>query len=139
MAELELEEGLRARLLADGVVSGLVGTRIYPGSAEPGATLPFLVFARISGPREQGFDGPLGLAEPRVQFDSYAETWRGARALARALRQSLDGFRGTVSAGSPIASVTVTASRIENERDLYEPATRLRRVSTDFIFSHVET
>ena len=91
-----IEEALVALLEADAGVSALVGNRIYPIVIPDGASLPAIAYQRISGPRAETMDGPSGLAWPRFQITSVAETVSEAIALANAVRHALDGYSGTV-------------------------------------------
>lgn len=119
-------------------VSALVGARIYPLTAPQKPTYPLITYQRISGPRWTTLDGPTGIAQPRIQVDAYATTYAGAKALAAAIRQTLDGYRGAVS--TTAGNVRIGGVRLETDQDLYEddvdPA--LYRVQMDFMVTHEE-
>lgn len=108
-----LEEALRTRLLADGTVSGLVGTRVFPLVVPQGQALPAIAYQRISGIREHTHEGASGLARPRLQYACVATSFTTARGVADAVRKSLDGFAGV------IGSVTVQNIMIQNQIDNY--------------------
>ena len=131
-----IEEALHTRLTTGGHagIAALVGTRVYPQLADENATLPFLVFQRISGPRVPDLAGPTGLAQPRFQVDAYSESYLTAKNVATQVRLALDGYSATVD-GVMIHGVTFV-----DERDLFESATdpKLHRVSMDFRVSHDE-
>lgn len=114
--------------------SSIVSTRIYPFTAPQGITRPFITYQRISGVRWRSVDGPSGMAVPRVQVDAYSPTYAGVKALATAIRQTLDGYRGTVG------GVRVGDIALETDRDFYEDAVDppLHRVSMDFMVTHDE-
>ena len=128
-----METAVRAILAADGTVSGLVSSRIYPMKLPQGPTMPAITYSRVSGPRVETITGPSGLAHPRVQVDSWASTYAGVKALATAVRKALDGYRGT------IASVRVGGIIMDGELDLYEPGVEEYRVTQDYVVWHDET
>lgn len=92
-----IEEALRTVLIGNVGVSALVGTRVYPVVAPQGASLPAVVYQRISANRQHHLQGPSGLTQVRMQFTAIATTYSAMKALANALRQALDGYRNTVS------------------------------------------
>lgn len=115
------EELVVARLGATPSVTGLVGARIYPMQMPQGTVLPAVTYQRISTVRAQGFAGSLGLADPRIQIDAWAETYPVAKALGHAVRQALDGY-----------TAPGVAALILDERDLIDAEGRRHRVSQDF-------
>lgn len=130
-----IEYALRARALAVAGVSSLIGTRAYPAKLPQNPTLPAITFARVSGPRDYTHSGESGLAEGRVQFDCWATTYKGAKALAAALIAALSGYLGT-SASVEVASVFVIG-----ETDEYTPQEGDEgdwRVSVDFWVRYYE-
>jgi len=131
-----IEDALVALLRADATVSGLVGSRIYPIVAPAEATLPALVYQRISGPRVMTHDGPSGLAHPRFQFRAVARHYSEAKGLVNALRSALDGYHGTTS------GVTIDEIAIDNEIDAFYPsddeAADSYEILVDFIVWHHE-
>lgn len=109
-----LEEGLVAKLLAMAGVTSLVGTRIYPLVEPQDASLPAIVYQRISGPRDHVMEGASGLAMARMQLTMLASTYSGAKALAEAVRAALDGV-GHATWGT----VPVERSFLENDSDAW--------------------
>jgi hypothetical protein len=91
-----MEEALIAKLLADGGVSGLVGTRVYPVARPQGSLLPAIVLATVSNVPVYTNDGEAGIAEARVQIDCWGATYGSVKAAARAVTASLSAFFGTV-------------------------------------------
>lgn len=87
----EPEETMYAVLLADSTFSALTDD-VFPQFAPEGASLPYCIYQRISsdGQHEMGNPSTLGIA--RIQLDSYAATYAGAKALADAARLALDGY-----------------------------------------------
>lgn len=126
-----MEEALIARLLATTGVSALVGSRVYPGSVPQGATMPAVVVNVISGGPLYADDGEVGLDNTRVQIDCWATTYSSAKTVARAVRDSLSAFVGTVS------GVTFPYILLDVTRDLREPGANQSeyryRTNMDFI------
>lgn len=96
-------------------LAALISGRAYPSILPQGATLPCVAFSRISTAHENDLDGHAGLDNLRVQVDCYASTFDGARALAAQVKLAMDAL-GTR----------------DGDRDLYESATSVHRVSLDF-------
>jgi hypothetical protein len=127
-----VETALRTRLLDDAVVAGLVASRIYPSPLPQAPTLPAITYQRISGGRGETFDGPSGLAWPRIELDFWALTHDGARALFDAARRSLNGAAFVAS------GVVVQKAQVISETDFYEADVKLHRVSADLMVWHEE-
>jgi len=89
-----MEEELRARLLGVPAVSGIVGDRVNFGVHPQGAPLPGVVMNTVSDAQGAFLAAPDGLSEARVQVDCYAESYGGAKVLARAVRAALAGYEG---------------------------------------------
>lgn len=132
------EAAILALLKASAAVTALVGSgsnaRIYAMTAPQRVTTPYVTYQRISGERWRTMDGPTGMAQPRIQVDAFATTYAGTKALGTAVRQALDGYRGT------IGGVRVGGIAIMTDMDLYESDVdpKLYRVSMDFMVTHDE-
>lgn len=128
-----MEEAIVAHLLAAAGVAAIVGDRITFGVRDQAADLPALVLNLIDRVPVYSDEGEAGLNEARLQTDAYAETAKGAKALARAVRASLSGAAFTAG------GVEFQAIFQENEQELFERSTggdELRRVSIDFLIWH---
>lgn len=122
-----IESALRAALLEDSTVAGLVGARIYPLVLPQNPTLPAIVYQRISAPPDPlSLDGPGGRLRTRVQLGLWASTWSGSRTLAAAVREVLHGWSG-IGDGQDVMLIAEA-----NETDDYEPETKLYRVVADY-------
>lgn len=130
-----IEEAMVTRLLADATVAAAVGTRIYPVAAPQGATMPHIVYQRISGPRVHSHDGS-DLAHPRFQFACNAATYAAAKALANAVREELDGTHVTQS------GVRIDRIQVQNEMDVFNKsqsqAADTFSTLVDFVAGHAE-
>ena len=130
-----MEEALRAFLLTQSGVSGVVSDRAYWSIRPQAGPLPALVLQVIDRSPAYTMDGNAALAETRVQVDCYGTTYAQAKTLARAVRDPLDGKRFTQD------SIRFEAFRLD-ERDLSEAGTteaeRVHRISLDFQIWHQE-
>lgn len=117
---------LRARLIADATISGLVGNRIYPGRAPQKPTMPYLVYHRISTIRESTLDvGNAKVPEVRMQVDVIAATQAVVEEILNAMRLSMDNFIGT-SNGVTVLGVSVVDE--QDQPEFYE--------GSDTVFYH---
>lgn len=86
-------------LTGDSVIASLIGLRVYPLELPQAPTYPAVTYQVITDPREYALSGPSNLGEARVQFDCYATRYDAAIALARAVRNRLESFKGVI--GNP--------------------------------------
>lgn len=117
-------EAVRAELVADATVTGLVGSRIYPQKAPDQVTRPFVVLSVVSDVPGNAHGGAPAtrLCSAVVQVDCYAASYLSAQAIATAV----DNVLGALERH------TLSAQRLVS-RDLYEPETDLHRISVDFV------
>lgn len=111
------EEKLRAHLLADATVAGLVAARIYPvigpadmprsGEAKP---LPFIVMTRLGTTRLAALDASTGWSRARIQLSCWAEDASAARGLANAVRALVDS----------VSTASLPHLRLEQEAEVYD-------------------
>ena len=138
---MELEEAIYGQLVGDATVGGLVGTganaRVYPMVIPQEAALPAIAYQRVSGARELAHDGEVGFAEARLQFTCQAESYDGAKALAKGVRLCLAGFNG-VMGGSAALGVRVQGVRTENEMDGWGMVAGHWTVRMDMVFWYLE-
>lgn len=126
---MSIESDMYAHLSIDGNLAPLIGTHLYPDVLPQGATLPAVVFARISTPAYNvfGTGGAIG-CRPRFQYTIWcsAENEASRETITVALRTALRAFR-TAHLQSVI---------FENERDSHEPETGLWRRDIDALLLH---
>jgi len=101
-----VEEAFRALIVSDPVVSGLIGSRLYPIQLPQKPTLPAVVYTVISDPRVYSMKGPSGLSYTRFQLDVYGKTYEGTKAAFEAIDRKIGGFRG-MFAGVNINSIVL--------------------------------
>lgn len=139
MGTLKIEEGIASYLQAHAGLSALISTRVYINRIPQGATLPLVVFQRISTSRIITHDtsGLTDLASPKFQFDAWATTYASAKAITDQIRAALNGLITTVTIGAD--SVVIQAGIIDAER--YNPELEevgLERISSDYTVWHLE-
>lgn len=109
---MSASKALRARLIDDATMSGLVGNRIYPGRAPQKPTMPYVVYHRISTVRAATLDtGNAKVPEVRIQCDVIASSQSEVETVLSQMRIVMDGFRGTSS------GVTVLGVSVDDEQD----------------------
>jgi hypothetical protein len=137
-----IENHISELLSTSAAVKALVGgeedsskSRVYYMQAVQNGDMPCIVINKISGVRSHVLTGPDGLANPRFQIDSIAKTYTEAKRLADAVRQTLDGYRGTLK------ETAVHGCSLDNERDIFENAIQppLYRIVMDFMVWHSES
>lgn len=144
----ELEQAFWYTIKNSAGVAALVSTRVYPNNAPQGATIPYVTFVRISGPRTYHFGGATGLAHVRMQVDCYAADtvttsgYANVKALATAVRGALEAQTGSL--GDTGKKVNVRMMHLENDQDGTPPdltpgaATGIHRVIQDWDIWHFE-
>lgn len=121
-----IEDAIYGKLNADANVTAIVGNRIFPIKMPDRTAMPAISYARVTGPRVESFQGSSTLAHPLYQIDCWAKTHRQMIDLAAKVRNSLQGFQGTV------ASVKIQGILFENDMDLYEEDTETYHRALDF-------
>jgi hypothetical protein len=114
------EAHLRARLLASPVFAALTQS-IEPSSSSEKTGLPRVVYTRISRDGQHHMQAASGLVYLRIQFDIFAKHESEASAIADAMRNRLDGYRGTITTLGEDRRFDVV--QIENERGESVPPT----------------
>jgi len=122
------EEALSTELKAHEGLAALVGARVYPVELPPGATLPAVIFKRISGARLPAFAGNAKMATPRIQVTACAADYIGALTVAAQVRACLDEFSGMLGGALGVRSFFV----LMNDDDLLDPETHTYYKPTDF-------
>lgn len=119
---MELQAALYYHLTHNSAVAALVGTRVYPRFAPAGVSLPNIVYKKVSRVQkrahsDQPGSGQKHLVYRRIQIDCTADTSDGADALAKAVREALDSYHGTMGG---TGGVYVYSTFVENVTDGFE-------------------
>jgi hypothetical protein len=130
MSLKDIRPALRAFLLADATIAGLVAARIYPIKMPQGVTATSLVYNEISGDTGLHNEGSDGLSSVRMQLTAWAQTADAAQALYLAVKERLHGYRGAMGSGA--AEVAVQLAQLDTWRDLDDTVANLRGKSADY-------
>lgn len=114
-----IEPALVGMMKADGSVSAIVGTKIFPNIVPHSASMPSITYQLIDSGYEYALDSTpshkINLVTCRYQVNCWAATYKAARQLADKVRALFDGYAGTVG-GVPIRKI-----QIADESDISEP------------------
>lgn len=124
---MSLETGLRAELVADATVNGLVKGRVYPEIMPQDASYPAISYQRISTVRTQFLTGIDDFTQVRMQVDCWDDSYSGVKSLASAVKSALDGkyLLGTVTVHHCFMISMSDLSSVDGDRED-------RRVTMDF-------
>jgi hypothetical protein len=125
-----IETAIQKELSGTAAVSALVSNRIYFVKAPQDVIKPYIVFFKVSAPREHTHDGAAGLVEARFQFDVFATTYIAAKAIAGQIQAILQGYSGTMGGAG---GVYVNGCFYDDEQDLWEEDTNLYHIAMDFL------
>ncbi len=123
-------EALYARLAANVAVAALVSTRIYPGRLPQNPTFPAITYSNDGEERQSTFGGAGALPGTLYSIDCWGgPTYASALGLAKAVRLALDGAENWTGGSGP--AITVQASILEGQRDIYEDDVNIFRKRLD--------
>ena len=116
---MSIEGDMRTFILADGDVSAVIGTRMYPVFSQHDPEEPYLVYRRIN--TERLHSHARSELRPRVQFiiTCWADSFDDSIDLCNKVRSRVDGVKGVWGAS------TVHSSLVRNETDNFEPSAEL--------------
>lgn len=127
---MSFEADLRAHLLADATVAGLVGERIYPIVAPQNAPSVRITYSIIFGEPQNSLDGHSGgLTRYTVQLSCWSQSFKTVRDLAEAAKNRMD------EAGATIRSVITSYPSIDD----YESDTQFYHRAIDVSCWHTES
>lgn len=139
-----IEVALRAWLLEDTTIAGLVGTRIYPLLLPLDAATPAITYALVSDPFQQA----PGHYRQRIQFSIWAEgatsAMQGfpvAREVREAIRTLVDGRAGDkypCEIEDSTYRYKIISIEFAGGPDLTEPESKLAHIPVDLIVEYWE-
>ncbi len=130
---MPIEDMIYTRLSATTGLTDLVSTRIYPLVRPQDCANPSIVYWRVSNPILFSFSTDDEISQPRFQFDCYATTFSGVRAVARQVKKSID--RWGTSTGIP----QIIRSDVVNEFDTYDDELDIYQSVIEAIIYHSTT
>lgn len=124
-----IHDAMRAYLLADTTIAGLVGARVGPPKRPQGGTYPLVELTWI-GLRVGNLRTPASLATPRLQVDAWtserdnASAFSEAERLGRAIRRRMEALVNSImvidDAVSPAISTRVQVSVIGEQGPTFD-------------------
>lgn len=111
---------IRSRLIADGTVASLVGTRIYIMQLQQNCALPAISTMPVTEEPQITLSGEVSLKNELWQVDCWSQSYSEAETLADAVESAM------AATGTDFYSVRT------DRGVLYENPTELYRVSIDF-------
>jgi hypothetical protein len=129
---MDMQGGLRARLLADAAVAAAVGSRVYWVQRPQSTALPAITMQTIDDPRPNHMQGFDGARTTRVQLDCWAPSFSAALTLARACIAAL-------AEPTTLNGKRFGPTLIDGQRDLLDDVsgTPIHRQSVDLLVWHV--
>jgi len=127
-----IEQAILDELIGTAGITDLVGQRIYYVKAPQDVTTPYIVFTKVSAPREHDHDGSSGLVGARFQFSVFATTYYEAKQIVVQVQAVLQAYSGTMG------EVVVNGSFYQNEVDFWEEDTKLYHVACDYLIWYNE-
>ncbi len=134
-----IEQALHTELAGATGLTALVGERIYFRKAPQDVSKPYLVFFKVSAPREHSHDGASGLVASRWQFSCFATSYKEAKDVVQQVQAELQAFSGVMGGAG---GVYVGAAFYMDENDYYESGARtesdLYHIAADYRIWHEE-
>jgi len=89
---MSAEERLYTVLTSSTSIASVTGTRIYPNIMPQAVKFPAISYSRVSNVTYTGLQGgSSGLENPHFQVDCWSTSYAVVKALARSVKQALDG------------------------------------------------
>ena len=120
----DLRQSVYQALTASSVVTGVVGSRIYPKiPPQAGNTLlaPTLILRVISNPATHNLDGAAGLRTARVEIRIMSRLQSDCAAVVEEVRQLFQGLYGYVGGTTGVGVFTITTTLDAESENYDEP------------------
>lgn len=124
-----VEQAIFTQLRDFAALDALISDRAYPNVLPEQATLPAVVYSRISATREHNFgNGNPPVATARFQFDCFGSTYLSAVNVGEQVRKALMGL---MTSGYDVI--------IDNDMDDWDPESKRYRRIVDVLITHGES
>jgi len=132
---MSLEKAVRSILIADGTVTGLVSSRVYPQRRPQGTAVPAIVYQNIFEETNEALATQGGIKRTRLSVEVFDKTYGATKTLRNAVESALINYTGTTE------GETINSLRLESAVDLDElndPASDFGyfRTILDFVIWH---
>ena len=111
---MSLEKAVRSILIADGTVTGLVASRVYPQSRPMGTAVPAIVYQNVFEETNQALATQGGIKRTRLSVEVFDTTYGATKTLRNAVESALTNYTGTTE------GETINSLRLESAVDLDE-------------------
>lgn len=130
---MSLETGLKAALIANGTVDGIVSGRVFSEVVPQGQDLPALVFERVAIVAEQDLAGPGGLEVATMRVHCWSTSASAVWTLAAAVRSLLD-----IGPSADLGGFTIQQIYLEDEfpQSVFEGDRRDYRVIQQYVIRY---
>lgn len=133
-----IEESLRQELLDDATLTGLVGTRVYPGHRPQGSTEPAVTLRLARRTPLDDLNGNIGIEQSLFQIEAWATDYATAHQVAAAVIDVLEDFTGTMGSGE--TTTVEDCQRLVEQDALLPPVdasdTPIEYVPIQFLITH---
>jgi len=127
-----IEQALKIELETVTALTNLIEDKLYYVKAPQDVEEPYVIFFKVSAPREHSLDGAAGLATARFQFSIFTETYYEAKQIAQQIHLTLQGMNKIIGgAGGVYVNILY-----DNEQDLTED--EIFHIVQEFIVIHNE-
>jgi len=130
-----IEQAILKELVGSSGITDLVGERIHYVKAPQDVEAPYIVFFKVSSPREHSHDGASGLARARFQFSCFADSYYEAKQIVIAIQSAIQAFSGIMGGAG---GVNVEGCFYADETDLYEDKVAIYHIAVDFLLAYEE-
>lgn len=124
---MSVEKAIYSRLTNYANLQALISDRVFFDVLDQSATMPAVVFSRISTERFPAMGSNVGVAKARIQVAAYDDTGLGAITTAVQVKAALDRWSGTAG------GVVVQHIFIDAEFEEYDPDSKKHRSVLDFL------
>jgi len=111
---MSLEKAVRSILIADGTVTGLVSSRVFPQRRPQGTAVPAIVYQNIFEETNEALATQGGIRRTRLSVEVFDKTYGDTKTLRNAVESALINYTGTTE------GETINSLRLESAVDIDE-------------------
>ena len=111
---MSLEKAVRSILIADGTVTGLVSSRVYPQRRPQGTAVPAIVYQNVFQATNEALATQGGIKRTRLSVEVFDKTYGATKTLRNAVESALINYTGTTE------GETIDSLRLESAVDIDE-------------------
>jgi len=119
-----IEETVAAIVLDDTKIKGYIDTRLYPEELPQGATLPAVVYTKISAPEHHDID----VAFPRFQFSCFSQDLLECKNMAIAVKELFQRYKGVFDGCHILQGVYLDEVKLPDDSGIYQIAVDIKLV-----------